>query len=260
MVRGPDPSVVIAAYNKQWSSIRSWLDTISDDEWLMPSVLDGWRVAELVAHFGLVADSIPAAAETMAQEPPLRLGEYLATYADAADQISTRTRAVASEDRERTLFSLDSLSEQVDRVFADGLLSDNPAVRARRGPIVWGDFLRSRCIELAVHADDLGRSVNRKGPVQERPCLQISTRALVDVLGWRAPGRSVEMRVPPFAAVQCVSGPRHKRGTPGAVVETDPITFLRLAAGRISWREGQASGDVIASGLRTDLSPYLPLF
>ena len=70
----------------------------------------------------------------------------------------------------------------------------------------------------------------------------------------RAPGRSLELRVPPYAAVQCVEGPRHTRGTPPNVVETDPLTWIRLAAGRLDWREAVTSGAVRASGERADLT------
>lgn len=79
------------------------------------------------------------------------------------------------------------------------------------------------------------------------------------VLEQRAPGRSVEVRVPPYAAVQVVPGVRHTRGTPPAVVETDAETWLALATGRTTWPEALDSGAVVASGERTDLSPYLPL-
>ncbi|GAA5107553.1 hypothetical protein GCM10023339_05710 [Alloalcanivorax gelatiniphagus] len=89
------------------------------------------------------------------------------------------------------------------------------------------------------------------------------TRALVKhylaVLEVRAPGRSVEVRVPPYAAVQVVPGVRHTRGTPPAVVETDAETWLALAEGRTTWAAALDSGSVVASGERTDLSPYLPL-
>ena len=80
-----------------------------------------------------------------------------------------------------------------------------------------------------------------------------------DELAERAPGRSVEVRVPPFAAVQCVDGPVHRRGTPPAVVETDAATWLALAVGDLAWGEAVASGSVAVSGERTDLAPYLPL-
>ena len=89
------------------------------------------------------------------------------------------------------------------------------------------------------------------------------TRALVKhylaALEVRAPGRSVEVRVPPFAAVQVVPGVRHTRGTPPAVVETDAETWLALATGHTTWADALDSGSVLASGERTDLSPYLPL-
>jgi hypothetical protein len=92
---------------------------------------------------------------------------------------------------------------------------------------------------------------------------EADTKALVKhylaVLEQRAPGRSVEVRVPPHAAVQVVPGVRHTRGTPPAVVETDAETWLALATGRTTWAEALGSGAVVASGERTDLSAYLPL-
>jgi hypothetical protein len=88
--------------------------------------------------------------------------------------------------------------------------------------------------------------------------LRIAVRALLAALRASAPGRSVEVRVPPYGAIQCVEGPRHTRGTPPNVVETDPVTFVRLATGRLAWADAVASGSVRASGIRADLSPYLP--
>jgi hypothetical protein len=78
-------------------------------------------------------------------------------------------------------------------------------------------------------------------------------------LAQQAPGRSVELRIPPHVAVQCVDGPRHTRGTPPNVVETDAATWLRLATGQQTWDEAVAEGKVVASGNRADLSPHLPL-
>ncbi len=74
-----------------------------------------------------------------------------------------------------------------------------------------------------------------------------------------APGRSVEVRVPPSGAVQCVEGPRHTRGTPPNVVETDPQTWLGLVTGAVAWADAVADGRVRASGERADLSGLLPL-
>jgi hypothetical protein len=78
-------------------------------------------------------------------------------------------------------------------------------------------------------------------------------------LAQQVPGRSVELRVPPHVAVQCVPGPRHTRGTPPNVVETDAATWLRLAAGHVTWADAVAEGKVTASGNRADLSGHLPL-
>ena len=79
------------------------------------------------------------------------------------------------------------------------------------------------------------------------------------VLAERAPGRAVEVRVPPYAAVQAVPGTTHTRGTPPAVVETDAATWLALALGELTWQEACDAGSVRASGERSDLAEWLPL-
>lgn len=97
------------------------------------------------------------------------------------------------------------------------------------------------------------------GQQPQREALRVAVRHLLDLLAAQAPGRAVEVRVPPFAAVQCIEGPRHSRGTPANVVETDPVTWVTLAAGQLSWPEAVAAGRVSASGPRADLSGYLPV-
>jgi hypothetical protein len=89
--------------------------------------------------------------------------------------------------------------------------------------------------------------------------LRLLTKHFLALLEARAPGRSVEVRVPPYAAVQCVEGVRHTRGTPPAVVETDAATWIAVATGELTWREAVDQGRVQASGERTDLGTYLPL-
>ncbi len=78
-------------------------------------------------------------------------------------------------------------------------------------------------------------------------------------LAQQVPGRSVEVRVPPHVAVQCIEGPRHTRGTPPNVVETDAATWLRLVTGMQTWEDAVAGGTVAASGNRADLAAVLPL-
>ena len=89
--------------------------------------------------------------------------------------------------------------------------------------------------------------------------LRLLTRHYLRLLEERAPGRSVEVRVPPWGAVQAVAGPRHTRGTPAAVVEMPPETWVALALGALTWSDALAGGGVTASGERADLAPYLPL-
>ena len=96
----------------------------------------------------------------------------------------------------------------------------------------------------------------------EQPPRSVVGTAVKTTARWLAqqvPGRSVELRVPPHVAVQLVPGPRHTRGTPPNVVETDAATWLRLATGELTWDDALAQGRVSASGNRADLSDHLPL-
>jgi len=93
----------------------------------------------------------------------------------------------------------------------------------------------------------------------DRPSLRAAVRLLLAALAASAPGRSVEVRVPPYGAVQCVAGPRHTRGTPPNVVETDPRTWILIATGRLTWADAVDAGRIRASGNRADLTDYLPV-
>ncbi|WP_214367414.1 sterol carrier family protein [Pseudonocardia sp. H11422] len=98
------------------------------------------------------------------------------------------------------------------------------------------------------------------GAEPERPVLRAAVKESLAALAGAAPGRSVEVRVPPYGAVQCIEGPRHGRGTPPNVVETDARTWLGLAMGTLSWSDAVASGAVSASGMRAaDIADFLPL-
>lgn len=114
------------------------------------------------------------------------------------------------------------------------------------------DELRAALEPVRAWLDDEG----------ERPPRSVVGAAVKTSARWLAqqvPGRSVELRVPPHVAVQCIEGPRHTRGTPPNVIETDAATWLRLASGRLSWADAVAGGTVSASGNRADLSRLLPL-
>lgn len=94
---------------------------------------------------------------------------------------------------------------------------------------------------------------------EARADVATAVRYLLEELAERAPGNSVEVRVPPFGAIQCVAGPRHTRGTPPNVIETDPQTWIALATGTLDWDTALGRGRVSASGSRADLDGLLPV-
>ncbi|OBG70780.1 hypothetical protein A5714_06465 [Mycobacterium sp. E2462] len=97
-------------------------------------------------------------------------------------------------------------------------------------------------------------------PAPDRAALAAAVRLTARTLAAVAPGRSVEVRIPPFAAVQCVTGPAHTRGTPPNVVETDPRTWLLLAAGMTSFAAARSSAAIRLSGSRAgEIEHWLPL-
>jgi hypothetical protein len=134
------------------------------------------------------------------------------------------------------------------------LLAALDAQRADLGLAPWAGSLAvtslgAACTQAVLAAIDAGLPPGREA-------LRGAVLHTLDRLAGLAPGRAVEIRVPPFGAVE---GPRHTRGTPPNVVELDPASWLLLAAGRLGWSAAVASGAVRASGPRSDLSDYLPL-
>jgi Bacterial SCP ortholog len=129
--------------------------------------------------------------------------------------------------------------------------------RTALGQAPFGGVVTERALGAASLAAVTAAMVAGREPL--RPALRAAVRYTLGLLAERAPGKSVEVRVPPLAAAQCLPGPRHTRGTPPNVVETDPVTWLDLATGRLSWAAAVADGRVHASGLRADLSAYMPL-
>jgi hypothetical protein len=129
--------------------------------------------------------------------------------------------------------------------------------RAALGQPAWTGPATTSALGLAALEAVLAATDAGADPLRE--ATRAAVRYLLDALAERAPGRAVEVRVPPFAAVQCIAGPRHTRGTPPNVVETDPATWLALATGRLGWSEAVGAGRVRASGPRANISSYLPL-
>ena len=113
--------------------------------------------------------------------------------------------------------------------------------------------------DLRAAVDPVRGWLGGDGEQPPRAVVALAVKTTARWLAQQVPGRSVELRVPPHVAVQCVPGPRHTRGTPPNVVETDPRTWLRLATGATTWDDAVAEGRISASGTRADLGSHLPL-
>jgi uncharacterized protein (TIGR03083 family) len=250
-----DPSRPLLA---QAALIRDWLGQLPPEAFGRPSVLPGWDVRLLTGHVLMIFRGLLGAVGTPVDEPPLALHDYVARYRPDAEQIDAVTADLtADRTPDELLTELDLLLSQVRVRLAEPLPK---VVRAPRGPISGADYLTTRIFEVLAHSEDLSRSLPERSPiVLDRAALGVGVRSLAGMLAAKYPGRSVEVRVPPLIAVQCITGPRHTRGTPPNVVETDPITFLLLATGRSEWGQALAAGQVRASGNRADLSAQLPL-
>lgn len=285
MPSAPTARELVDSLASQWQLLITAVSRVDPSRWEEPSVLAGWRVADLAGHLlrsALAADRLGAAPPGSV---PLSVDAYVGQYPAAAADVAAATVAVTAHRGVQELTGLlraaaaeqvEILAELAERPGAERLVVESPP-----GPLRLPDHVATLLVEVVVHADDLARSVAvdlvaappagtpSAGPIPvlvgmddavlHRPALRTVCRTLTGVLADRYPGHAVEMRVPPFAAVQCVPGPRHTRGTPPNVVETDPVTWLRLATGRVGWAAATASGRVRASGDRSDLSGLLPL-
>lgn len=251
-----------AALLEQARAVHAWLSALSPDAYGRPTVLADWDVRMLTAHLLLVVRGTVRVLGLPSREKPLAPYAFVARYRTSVDAIAASTAETAGEDSGPALTS--ALGEAV--VALEAALADPypPVLAAPRGPFRAEDWIETRTIELIVHSDDLNRTFAEREPIPlVRSALGRVMRTLTQVLADAHPGRSVEVRVPPYAAVQCGlgdPGPTHTRGTPPNVVETDAITFLRLATGRTDWSAAVRAGTVYASGLRADLSGVLPLF
>lgn len=249
---------------EQSRSVSTWLHALSDDDFGRTSALPGWDVRTLVGHLLFVHGGLSAALTQPLPSRPIPLFEYVQGYRPRADNIvATAVEIAGSATGAELVGELDTAIEKVGTDL--GAAGGQPSVvLAPRGPLSLDDLVAGRVVEVVVHADDLSRSLPYRDPIPlHRGALGRCSRTLADILEAQHPGRSVEVRVPPYAAVQCGlpgdPGPTHTRGTPPNVIETDAVTFLRLATGRTTWSEAMATGRVHASGLRADLSGVLPL-
>lgn len=129
------------------------------------------------------------------------------------------------------------------------------AVSRRRIPLDEGRAALAAWLEASAPPSDS----SAPAATVPRTVTATAVRYSLEEVTARAPGNSVEVRVPPFGVTQCVEGPRHTRGTPPNVIECDAATWLAMVTGQLSWADAVEAGRVSASGLRADLSAMLPL-
>ncbi|MFF8403239.1 sterol carrier family protein [Streptomyces sp. NPDC014846] len=252
-----DPVRTRAAVLAQFANVREAVGGLGPDQLALPTRLGDWTVRDLVAHIGMALTAVHRALDLPA--PPrqnVTVVEWPFATAANSTAIDEFTRRLAADHPD-----LDAYLADVDRSLR-ALLDEHPGGRlleTSAGAMPLDDYLVTRAVELVVHTDDLTAAVAGLDVPHDRQALAATTRLLADALAVKAPGGSTEVRVPPYAVVQCVEGPRHTRGTPPNVVETDPLTWIRLATGRLAWKDALAEAKVSASGERADIEDLLPL-
>ena len=238
--RTPSFAVVRAALDAQWDVLLAGLPLLDPTG---PTAVAGWTVREVEAHLTattgglarLLAAAGPAAADTGVTGWAAAL-PGLAAVVDADARSTAPALAAAVAEARGALDAADPTRN----------------VAQRTGAHTLSDALVFRLVEGVVHGLDLGIE-------PARPALKEVVRALVQVLAERVPGHAVELRVPPYAVVQCVAGPRHTRGTPPGTVEVDPVAWLLVATGRLAWEDAVSEGRIRVRGDRADLRDHLPL-
>ncbi|MFF8431551.1 MULTISPECIES: maleylpyruvate isomerase family mycothiol-dependent enzyme [unclassified Streptomyces] len=255
--RSYDPAKTRAAVFAQLGNVREAVRGLTPEQFARPTRLGDWTVRELVAHIGMAVTAVRRSLDLPA--PPkqdVQVVEWPFATAAASAAIADFTRNLAAEHPD-----LDSYLADVEQSLR-ALLDAHPGSRllqTNAGALPLDDYLVTRAVELVVHTDDLNAAVAGLRVAYDRQALAAATRLLADALAVKAPGGSTEVRVPPYAVVQCVEGPRHTRGTPPNVVETDPLTWIRLATGRVAWTDAVEEAQVSASGERADIGILLPL-
>ncbi|MFI6419115.1 sterol carrier family protein [Streptomyces sp. NPDC050842] len=252
--RSYDSAKIRAAVLAQFGNVRDGVAALTPEQLAGPTRLGEWTVRELAAH---VTMALGAVARNLDEPEPTKreltlLDWPLATATEAAS-IDEDTRAIDAADLPALYAGTAARYEEALAAAAEERL-----VPTRFGVMTLADFLVTRTVELVVHTDDLNAATGAGIPY-DRQALAACVRLLADALAAKAPGGAVEVRIPPYAVVQCVEGPRHTRGTPPNVVETDPLTWIRLATGRAEWATEKEAARVSASGERADLSDVLPV-
>ena len=220
-----DPVALHRLLRAQWLRLRDWIDANDLATSEMPSVLDGWTVADLVAHLGLALGALVHARPAPPDAVPITLAAYVSGYPDSAEGIAEHTRDVAQQSRHAPLAAIDRHVEEASARFEElHRPGQDPVVLARRGAVRLSTLVLTRLLEYVVHGDDLARS---------------------------APGAGGDPLEPDAAAVVAAAlrDALVERGGPQVEV-VDDVMWLRLACGRIP-----ADPATVQASVRTEADP-----
>ncbi len=181
--------------------------------------------------------------DSQARSAPMSLSDHLGERSRGVDEIARNVDEImGDEPAVRLERQLEPLVGELTEALSNRTLPNT--IASRFGTVRLTDYLRANVIVIVDLAlDECG--------VAERPAMAESLRALTQVLTERYPGRTIEIRIPPYAAVQVgalTSGPSHTRGTPPNVVEFTPEAFWQLATGRQSWQRAASTAGLESSG------------
>lgn len=235
-------------------AVQHLAQTLADQ---FPILLDAagatsrWALAELIN----LCEELIAALDEPTQTTPDSLARF-ATNRDMDVLAHNQTvRSIIGTESPRTLRN-QAANATSQAIAALARPSLPPAVNTPVGPVRTSDLLRALTIEASLLADHCRASLDPPGTAQ-------CTRALASILGERFPGRTIEVRVPPYTAVQLASltaGPQHHRGTPPNVVEMDTRTFWELCTGMLSWDGAREAHRLRVSGVHAgDVATMLPV-
>lgn len=246
---------IVAGVAAQARATAAFLTSLPEPAFARPTRLPGWDLRLLTAHLAAQQLALIDALEDGTPNRPTTLANYVRTLRARAHRVTEEATTVAGDE------SGPALARQLRRNVGDlvSLVAENLPEVVHDPPLRTQDYLRWAAVDWVTHSDDINQVFGATPITFDRQAQADAVRSLASVLAANNPGHSVEVRVPPFAAVQCgrEGDPSHTRGTPPNVVEADPMTFLRIATGRV--RFADAGSGLTASGTRADISDWLPL-
>ena len=255
-----DPVRVRKALTAQVETIEAAAHRITPEQLTLPSGLPGWDVHTLLVHIALQIDALPrllSMPEPAASVPEVDLSTWARSTAGKADELDREHPRGGRARHGPGAARVDEAVEELEPVLESAVRAD-VLLPHGFGAMRALDFTVTRLVELVVHSDDLTRATGVRVPL-DRMALASVCAASDRHAGGEGPGPLGRGAHPAVRRDAVRRGPRHTRGTPPNVVETDPLTWMRLATGRTTWADARSRRVLQASGDRADISEHLPV-